>query len=1341
MNKILIVSSMKRCSGHIGKSSIRSKSNEPKKTNQKKNLDIPENNSNKDYALNVNRKSWGGTTGNNNISTSLSNKDLQTPLLFDQISITNNRGFNNKKEYYTVEKEKGKDTIDKGNEPSSHSFSKIVETQIDKIYCLKIDDRKYLLFSILCLFTCFIIALLSELFPTLKVKLKFKKCAIKASTHFLILTKDGKLYIIESYKISLPQLHNCNILNYTKIPVDSNETKMFEFKLHKFAFSPLLQNFVRIKFNLNSNATYDIIRRKMNSGLTPQEVEFQKMIYCFKSKNLQEIKSLLRLLYIEIKNPFYLIQFICIIFWLKFQYSNYAVILLTMTTVTLFLAIFEIKQNLSLIHKISRYSCMVNIYRINKDGSREIINVKSDELVPGDIFEIPEGGNLMPCDALLISGNVILNESFLTGESNPIFKTHIPSSFDKFNSNKDSIYILYSGTRILQVKNRAFGLVIGIGTDTEKGNLIRAILYKDNNSKNKNNVDYEIFKIIIFILIIAVVGIFFFAIPSLIDYGYGFQFILFKIFDLITTIMPSALPGCLVINISLCLFHIKRKGINCLDRRKISIIGNIDVICFDKTGTLTEDDLDLYGYRLITYNNRNFIFQKFREDINEIISSSYTYYKKEKKENIHEDKVQKLNMFYIECLACCNSLTKVGNNLIGDPIDLAMFNSSQWSFDESKEDKPMFLAWFRPKEETDITNLKLNNNDDGLKILKSRYEIGLIRRFDFVSKLQRMSVIVKNMNEDFFKIYCKGSPEKIRELCKAETIPSNYNKILTKYTNHGLRVLALCCKMIKMDFVQSMKIARESVEHEMIFLGFFIVGNKLRNKTKPTIDVIKNANIKTIISTGDNLFTAISVGKECHIVSEDEEIYQCDLIPFKSPNGDLVYKLSMKEIIVDIDDESDSDTEEEEESSSSDSITMRTSRTKRKMSKLTNNMIVDSISEDDMESESDGYEENDIQLKFANLKNNNLNKSPHSSTISLLQFDENINIKSNSVFAITGKTFDILYNLTLNSSSEIYKEIFSLILKHTVIYGRMFPEHKALVIECLKTLNNNTVAMVGDGANDIWALKTANVGISLGLDDTAISAHFISKSPEIKCIIRLICEGKSCLVTTIECYKYMILIYLVQFITSLFLLKFNTFLSTNQCLICDLFIVFPNAILISQTGAVKYLTEERPNKLRLKIIMLTILPQFTLMILFQYISYRLLKSRAWYIQYVNNKYDDKDLYNDTIEQSYENTLFFLLGYLQYLICIVTVSSAKPFKKGILHNKMLVCYLVAMMLFGYYLILVPDNGLDGYFQLKIINDQGFRFMIILVAVANFLSSIYLEKEILPILYDKFGIITE
>lgn len=34
-----------------------------------------------------------------------------------------------------------------------------------------------------------------------------------------------------------------------------------------------------------------------------------------------------------------------------------------------------------------------------------------------------------------------------------------------------------------------------------------------------------------------------------------------------------------------------------------------------------------------------------------------------------------------------------------------------------------------------------------------------------------MSVIVKNESEDIFKLYTKGSPEKLRELCKSETIP------------------------------------------------------------------------------------------------------------------------------------------------------------------------------------------------------------------------------------------------------------------------------------------------------------------------------------------------------------------------------------------------------------------------------------------------------------------------------------------------------------------------------------------------------------------------------------------
>ena len=63
--------------------------------------------------------------------------------------------------------------------------------------------------------------------------------------------------------------------------------------------------------------------------------------------------------------------------------------------------------------------------------------------------------------------------------------------------------------------------------------------------------------------------------------------------------------------------------------------------------------------------------------------------------------------------------------------------------------------------------------------LKNRYEIAIVKRFDFTSELQRMSVIGKNINENFFKVFCKGSPEKIRELCDPSTIPESFDEILT----------------------------------------------------------------------------------------------------------------------------------------------------------------------------------------------------------------------------------------------------------------------------------------------------------------------------------------------------------------------------------------------------------------------------------------------------------------------------------------------------------------------------------------------------------------------------------
>jgi cation-transporting ATPase 13A3/4/5 len=62
------------------------------------------------------------------------------------------------------------------------------------------------------------------------------------------------------------------------------------------------------------------------------------------------------------------------------------------------------------------------------------------------------------------------------------------------------------------------------------------------------------------------------------------------------------------------------------------------------------------------------------------------------------------------------------------------------------------------------------------------YQLALVRRYDFSSKLQRMSVIVRNFLDQSFRTFVKGSPERIRELCTSESLPKNFDEILEIYT-------------------------------------------------------------------------------------------------------------------------------------------------------------------------------------------------------------------------------------------------------------------------------------------------------------------------------------------------------------------------------------------------------------------------------------------------------------------------------------------------------------------------------------------------------------------------------
>ena len=74
----------------------------------------------------------------------------------------------------------------------------------------------------------------------------------------------------------------------------------------------------------------------------------------------------------------------------------------------------------------------------------------------------------------------------------------------------------------------------------------------------------------------------------------------------------------------------------------------------------------------------------------------------------------------------------------------------------------------------------MEENDDEKSRILAKVEspdgkiiIDILQRFDFESKLQRMSAICK-IDDKIFS-FVKGSPEKLIELCKKNTIPENFD--------------------------------------------------------------------------------------------------------------------------------------------------------------------------------------------------------------------------------------------------------------------------------------------------------------------------------------------------------------------------------------------------------------------------------------------------------------------------------------------------------------------------------------------------------------------------------------
>ncbi|XP_041034738.1 probable cation-transporting ATPase 13A3 isoform X1 [Carcharodon carcharias] len=660
--------------------------------------------------------------------------------------------------------------------------------------------------------------------------------------------------------------------------VEGVQVRYFIHQNTKYMWSPRGQAFQRL-VALEEGIPCSALHACYSTGLPAISKDYRKLFY---GENQIDVKvpSIPRLLVKEVLNPFYIFQVFSVILWSFDDYYLYASAIVFMSVLSICTSLYTVRKQYVLLHDMvaAHNVVRVKVYRSN-NVTEEIF---STDLVPGDVIVIPTNGMMMPCDAVLISGTCVVNESLLTGESVPVLKTSLPvparcangtvqEEEEMYSPESHKRHTLFCGTAVIQTRfysgEPVKAVVVRTGFYTSKGQLVCSILYpKPTDFK----LYRDAYRFLLCLVCVAGIGMVYSIISSTLK-GEEAERIIVEALDIITITVPPALPAAMTAGIVYAQHRLKRKGIYSISPQRINVCGQLNLVCFDKTGTLTEDGLDMWGF--LRAQDGRFLSLE-REVSSQTLTRSY----------------------FIAAMATCHTLTNIEGKISGDPLDYKMFEATGWVLEEptaeetTLHDQIMPTVVHPPCQTTSATP-SCGDADMELQELMNSYEIGIISQFPFSSALQRMSVVTRTLGERRLTAYMKGAPETVASLCKKETVPENFSEVLEKYTQQGLRVIALAHRKLeaKLTWHKVQSVNRAVIEGNMEFLGLIMMQNKLKPRSIPILSELKRACIRTVMVTGDNMLTAVSVARECGMIPPHGKVIVTEASPPKDGQAATIH--------------------------------------------------------------------------------------------------------------------------------------------------------------------------------------------------------------------------------------------------------------------------------------------------------------------------------------------------------------------------------------------------------------------------------------------------------------------
>ena len=440
----------------------------------------------------------------------------------------------------------------------------------------------------------------------------------------------------------------------------------------------------------------------------------------------------------------------------------------------------------------------------------KIIEVSSEEIVPGDIV-ILEAGKFVPADCRLINSyNLKIEEAALTGENIPVEKD-AKKILKKDIAMGDMVNFAFATTIV--IGGHAEAVVTETGMNTRVGRIANMIINDESPETPIQKKLGEVGKNLGIICLGICFLIFIIGIFKKIEIKEMFM----TSVGLAVAAIPEGLPAIVTIVLSIGVTKMAKKNAIIRKLPAVETLGSSSVICSDKTGTLTQNKMTVVNL----------------SNINGEIQNQY-------------DK-----NFLLELGSMCTDVTLGIRNQTNEKYNLG----------------EIYIADGEPTEKA-IVQKALDSNINKEKLYR---EYERITDIPFSSERKLMTTIHKT--EDGYRIITKGAPDVLINKCNryyfngTELNLDNNNKNKIKIINEemaqkALRVLAVGYKDIK-ELPEQLDV---NIENNLTFVGLIGMIDPPREGVKESIKICKNAGIKTVMITGDHIITAKAIARELGIL-------------------------------------------------------------------------------------------------------------------------------------------------------------------------------------------------------------------------------------------------------------------------------------------------------------------------------------------------------------------------------------------------------------------------------------------------------------------------------------------